>query len=147
MSTAELHNQDSAPRLRLKKTIDFSKADPNCDNCHGTGVARTEKRDIPGEGVIAVPVVCRCVSRNGGVRKDAFDQMLDKLSQEVHSGAWARSFADDILRLPPHKRDEALEGIEAQAADESKAVEVRDALCEAIALIKKGIAAKPQQED
>lgn len=146
MSRAETHTQDSAPRMRLKTTIDFSKADPGCDRCHGKGIVRYDKKEVPGEGVISVPVVCRCVSRNGGVKEDAFDRMLDKLAQEVHSGAWARQFASDVLAMPHHRRDAALEGVEAQSADESKPVEVRDALCEAIKLIKDGIAAEHQQE-
>jgi len=147
MKTPELHNQDVAPRLRLTKTIDLSKADPRCDRCHGEGVARYDKRDIPGEGMIEVPVICRCVSRNGGVKKDAFDRMMEQLEQQVHSGAWARDLAGDVLRLPPDRREEALGRIEGQAADESKPDEIRDAICEAVELIKQGMAAKPQMED
>lgn len=68
---------DVAPmRVRLAQDVDLSKATKKCKHCHGTGIVgyRVVQED-------RIPIICRCVSRAGGVRKDAFDKMTEGKGQ------------------------------------------------------------------
>ena len=53
--------ESAALRIRLPRDIDLSKHDPDCGRCEG-GVLRYEQA-----GAERIPVVCRCVTRGGGV--------------------------------------------------------------------------------
>jgi len=105
--------QGQAPRLRLAKHIDLKKADPNCERCKGTGVVRVEKVEEQG-GLLDVPVVCRCVSRAGGVVRDMFDKMVDEMHEQVQNGTFAENLAVDIMRLPKSDRINAVEQLRKQ---------------------------------
>lgn len=52
-------------RVRLASDVDLTLATDDCPECGGTGVKRTEQA-----GSQAVPVVCGCVVRAGGVSED-----------------------------------------------------------------------------
>jgi len=67
------------PRVRLAEDVDLSKAKPGCKSCHGTGIAGQRVfEDASGE--VHVPIVCACVVRRGGVRRDALDRMQGAVS-------------------------------------------------------------------
>ncbi len=146
MSPNNPHNEAEAPRLRLKKTVDLSKADPQCDRCGGTGIKEYVSRELPQEGLTSVPVVCRCVTRNNGIQPDVLDRMMAEMAQEVHTGSWARALASDILQLPPPMRDRALKSIAALTKDLSKNQTVRDTIKETVSLIEQGIAEQARAE-
>jgi hypothetical protein len=65
---------DAVPlRVRLATDVDLSLASDDCPRCEGRGVVRFEQA-----GNQRVPVVCGCVSRNGGVSEDRLDQVLTR---------------------------------------------------------------------
>lgn len=83
MAQAELEDQGDKTRLwPLQKrapdgtdTVDFSKADPDCERCDGKGA--TGHRLVPVDGrVLEIPVICRCIYARGGV---ALHLLRDKL--------------------------------------------------------------------
>ncbi len=61
------------PRFRLSEDIDLSKADPNCKNCNGNGVKHWQIIEGDADNI---PVICKCVARNGGVKRDQLDRIL-----------------------------------------------------------------------
>lgn len=75
---------DSAPpvfsRVRLASGIDLSKADPECSYCGGLG-RRDDKiiKDRETGETVAIPVICRCVKRRGGIAKDQLDRMREQV--------------------------------------------------------------------
>lgn len=85
---------EAAPLRRLRHTrdpktgratIDLSKADPDCERCNGTGRLDDKLLDDPESdgGIMRVPVVCVCVHRGGGVKRDALDKLLDKAAKQA----------------------------------------------------------------
>lgn len=69
-----------------KPTVDLSKADADCKRCEGTGLRGTHKVVLEGVEYQA-PVICVCVSENGGVRRDALDRMVDRVRKHVERQA------------------------------------------------------------
>lgn len=59
-------------RVRLADHIDLSKASPSCKRCYGTGVTGNK---VVGEH--RIPIICRCVARNGGVKQDQLDRLQE----------------------------------------------------------------------
>jgi hypothetical protein len=75
-------------RLRLSRdmdgnpVVDLSKADKDCEYCKGTG--RLEDIWVgEGDDTQVIPVVCRCVKKNGGVK----DDLLDRIMKGTHDGS------------------------------------------------------------
>jgi hypothetical protein len=126
-----------SPRLRLGSSIDFSKIDPGCPRCKGTGQVGAKEIDNPenpGE-TIRVPVGCRCIRENGGVQKDMLDEFMASTSQQLADGTFAENLASDIIRLPPKSRPGAIEQLEKMAQDKSKDAKVRKQVMVALGLI------------
>jgi hypothetical protein len=79
-------DEDVLLRVRATRTkdgapaIDLTKAEADCVHCGGSGRRGVQvvKSEDTGE-TLHIPVVCRCVKRNGGVAKD----LLDRLSGAV----------------------------------------------------------------
>lgn len=70
-------------RVKLAADVNTGKADPNCKRCHGTGVIGYKQ--VPGNRAcetMRVPIICRCVVRNGGVKQDRFDKMMTQLQEK-----------------------------------------------------------------
>jgi hypothetical protein len=111
-----------APRLRLTTDVDFSRADSGCSRCGGTGIVRHEKIDNPeNHGTqIDVPVVCRCVRRNGGVAKDMLDRFLQEVAEKVADGRFAEELAGDIMRLPSAGKADAIRQLEKEVKNADK---------------------------
>lgn len=63
--------QGTMPRVRLASDVDVSKADKNCERCSGSGFSGFEI--AAGE---RIPIVCRCVSRGGGIKSDRLDKVM-----------------------------------------------------------------------
>ena len=56
-------------------TVDFTKADPDCDRCNGTGIV--DKRPVhSADGPVFVEVICSCVYANGGVDASAIENQF-----------------------------------------------------------------------
>lgn len=110
------------PRLRLTSDIDIEKIDPDCGRCKGSGVVRIEKMDDPSNPgtELKVPVVCRCVPRNGGVATDMLDRFIKDGAKQVEDGTFAQNLAGDILRLPRSSKVNAIAQLEKDAVDMGK---------------------------
>lgn len=89
-----------------KPAIDLSKADPKCTRCQGTGRLADEVLEDPDKGTIAIPVVCACVHRRGGVSPDLLDRMLRKAEAvaKMVAAKRARSRAMGTRRRTRQKR-------------------------------------------
>lgn len=125
-----------APRLRLAKDIDLSKAKRNCPKCTGTGVSGWQLLELP-EGEQQVPIICSCVSRRGGVREDMLDHMMKEVQKQLDEGVFAENLSNDIAGLPDEVKAKAVAKLREQSMDESKGPDVREALTEAVRLIEK----------
>lgn len=124
----------TAPRLRLAASIDLTKADPTCENCGGTGHAG--KRTVPtADGDLTVSVVCRCVTRNGGVARDKLDEILEQIGADLASGAFGPNLARDVCALPGEARARAVANLYIQARDPKTPPDVAKAVRRAISII------------
>ena len=104
---------NKAPRLRLSDHVDLGKANRACDRCNGGGIVRFEEIDDKNKK-LNVPVICRCVSRNGGIKPDMFDKMISEMHEQVVNGTFAENLSGDIMRLPNEQRDNAVRQIRNQ---------------------------------
>ena len=125
-----------APRVRLARDIDFSKAKSGCKHCAGRGIVGY--KDIPTEDgkVERAAIVCRCVSRNQGVKPDGFDKMMGEMQKALESGGFAEALAGDIYRLPNQARKKALRQLDARADEVGVDERVRDACRKAAADVR-----------
>jgi len=125
------------PRVRLLSDIDLAKAKPGCGRCNGTG--KNGYRSIPNpeneSETIRVPVICRCVTRRGGVAEDQLDKMAREVARQLESGIFAQSLAKDILALPEENLSAAIEMLNRDLADEKKSPEAKKAVREALDII------------
>ena len=69
---------------------DLSKASKRCPHCSGTGLRPPRVRMLAGE-ITIIKVVCRCVSRNGGVRKTLFQKKIDAVNRHLDRQAAKRA--------------------------------------------------------
>lgn len=104
------------PRFRLASTVDLSKADPRCDRCGGRGILDLRRLDVPGDGPTDVPVICRCVTRRGGLLPDLLDRALAETQKRLDDGTFGDALAADLRALPEEQRVRAVGGLEQQAA-------------------------------
>ena len=122
-----MSNSNDAPRVRQATDIDFSKAKPHCKHCHGTGTSGYRTVTVQGE-TARVRVVCRCVTQNDGVRRDAVDELLEQIQHQLDTGAFGANLAADIRRLPAEHQPAAIENVRAQMTRIGTPDQVRDAL-------------------
>lgn len=126
------------PRVRLAKHIDLSKAKPGCKRCNGRGIVAYRTADLDdGEGPRKIPVICRCVSRNDGVKPDELDRILAEAKQQIDEGVFHENLVADICRMPPEHQPRAVAGMMRNVVDERKPKEARDAVQRALVLMEK----------
>lgn len=69
-----------------QRTYDLGKADPTCSRCGGGGI--TGAMDVyTDDGKQRAPIICICVAKNGGLKKDMFDRNIDKLRRHLEKQA------------------------------------------------------------
>lgn len=125
------------PRLRLASDVDLKMAKQGCNRCYGTGIVSYRDIDDPENegGKISVPVVCRCVSRGGGVKKDQLDRILEESVRKIKDGTFARDMAADIMGLPEEHQGKAVMQLRRRAADPKTPPKTREACFETLRLI------------
>jgi len=124
------------PRVRLATSIDLSKAKPGCKRCHGSGVVGHKVADLgDGEGEQKIPIICRCVSRNKGVKPDELDRILAEAKRQMDEGIFHENLVKDIWNIPQNKRARAISALMRSRVDERKASESRDAIRRALVLM------------
>ena len=124
-------------RLRLATAIDLSKARDH-KRCNGTGVCGYKEIDDPENpgGKVKVPIICRCISRRGGVKKDAFDKMTAELAQQVASGHFAENLAGDVRRLPAEAMIVKIDELKKTVADDKTDPAVRSQISKALEILE-----------
>ncbi len=124
------------PRVRLSKDVDLSKAKSSCKRCHGNGIKGYKQTDLgDGKGVQGIPIICRCVSRAGGVKQDEFDRILNEAKQEIDGGVFHERMVGDINRMPPEHKPRAVAGLLCEAVSSEKTVESREAIQKTLDLL------------
>lgn len=129
---------ERAPRLRLATDVDLSKAKPSCKRCNGTGrrgLRTIEDPENKGKEV-KIPVICRCVTRRGGIKEDQLDGLLKKMKKEMDSGDFPAHMAKDIMSLPMEPRLKAISMLEADVKNKDKPKKTREVTAHALKLIK-----------
>lgn len=140
----------SPPRLRLTSTIDLDKAKPGCKHCHGTGVRGHKTIDNPEDpgNDMRVPLICRCVTRRGGVAEDALDRIAKQMSEELEGGQFGQTMARDVMNLPGEdQRLQAIASLETFAMDRDKAAKARKAAVDALFIIREQMREESQHGD
>jgi hypothetical protein len=110
----------TAQRVRLAADVDLTKADPLHDRCGGTGIVGYQKVDDPtsADSVQMAPVICRCVSRSGGVKRDILDRMADQMQQQLADDTFGEQLASDLKLLLPNEMARKVVELTKKAADE-----------------------------
>ena len=83
-----------APRVELTENVDLSKAKSGCMRCHGTGIRGAEHVKTA-TGTERIPIICRCVSRNGGVKLRGAERITAEVAKRN-----AEAALDRIAALP-----------------------------------------------
>ena len=97
--------------VRHVKDIDFSKADPDCKRCDGSGItgAINPNEAMQKGGVNEpVPIVCKCVTERGGVLAHPLEGVMTNLRKELKSGQWAREQLKDLRVMGDGNKQRAL---------------------------------------
>lgn len=131
---------EQPPRLRLSKHIDLTKANPDCKRCHGKGVIghkrlRLDEIDGGDGSEERVPIICRCITRRGGVKEDALDQICRQMKKDIDDGVFPRNLANDIKNMDPENRANAIQQLVADLGDPRKSKEAKDATRAALEFI------------
>lgn len=129
---------ENPDRLRLAKDIDLTTA-KNHNRCNGSGISGYKTMDDPahpGES-LTVPIVCRCVTRRGGVKKDAFDRIAGDLERQLNDGTFAVNLASDVMGLPDDARVKKIAELRIDAVDDKKDGVVKAQIAEALKIIDK----------
>lgn len=86
-------------RVRRLDDVDLSVAIRTCKTCYGTGVKETKEIEFQGRKE-RVPVVCSCVTLNGGVKKDALDKAYEQAEQDLRNGSFVEKQVAIIQGMP-----------------------------------------------
>jgi hypothetical protein len=131
--------KSNAPRLRLKADIDFTKANPLCMKCRGTGMSGHKKIDNPESPSekVDIPIICTCLTRSGGVKEDAMDRIMKEVDEQLDTGMFAGQLAKDIQNLPADARVKAINSLNEQLKDTKKEPRVLKAIQETLDILKK----------
>lgn len=131
--------ESAPPRVRLAKHIDLTKAKPGCKRCNGRGIRGYKTADLgDGEGEQQIPIICRCVSRAGGVEPDELDRILAEAKESLDAGVFHEHLVEDIYRMPEEAQPRAVAGLMRGVVDKEKPKESREAISLALNLLGQG---------
>lgn len=130
-------DSSAPPRVRLAKSIDLGMADPNCEGCDGGGIVGYRTADLgDGEGEQELPVICKCVSRNGGVAPDELDRILAEAAQQIADGVFHEAMANDMKGMPYEVMTLVVASYARDLVNMEKSSETREAVDLVFELIK-----------
>lgn len=129
-------------RFRLASDIDLSVADKDCKRCKGSGIVRYQV--VSGSDIVSgkVPVICRCVTRNGGVSKDLYDRWLEEQAAEqvVGETSFVNALYKDLMTMDSDERDRVftriVESLQKSSVDMEKTELYRSTVSRAIDRLK-----------
>jgi hypothetical protein len=133
------HRREARPeRVRLASHIDMAKAKPWCRKCSGRGIVGYRTADLgDGEGEQKIPIICRCVSRAGGVQPDELDRILAETAKEVESGTFHEKFVADFHAIPDDGKPRVVAAFFRDLVDDRKAGASHDAVEKTVELLKR----------
>jgi len=70
-----------APPVARAEDVDLSKAKPGHKRCNGTGIVGYKTINTV-EGEVKIPIICRCVTRRGGVKTPGGEKLKAALAKE-----------------------------------------------------------------
>ena len=105
-----MNETPEAPRVRLAKDIDLSKAKDGCERCKGTGLRGTRKVETP-------------------------DGDMEQTQKQLEDGSFSWQIAADIRTLPFENKLNAIRQLRERAADKSLSAQVRMALNAALVYV------------
>ncbi len=124
-----------APRVRLAKHIDMSKADKGCKRCNGRGIRGYKQFKMPGGKMQRAPVICRCVSRAGGVKPDALDGIIEQMKKDLYDGVFAKNLAKDIMAMTMEQRMRVFKQLHDDLENPEKSQQAKDAIGETLKIL------------
>lgn len=133
------HRRDPAPpRVRLAKHIDLSKAKSGCKRCNGRGITGYKRADLgDGEGEKQIPIICRCVSRNAGVKEDELDRICREAKHQIETGVFHEHLAADYHAIPQEQKPRVVAAFYRDCVDTRKSDESREAVVMTLDLLKR----------
>lgn len=124
------------PRVRLAKHIDLSKAKPGCKHCNGRGVTSYKTADLgDGSGPQKIPIICKCVSRGGGVEPDELDRILAETAKEVENGTFHEKLVADFHAMPDDVKPRVVAAFFRDTVDKRKSEASHDAIAKTLELL------------
>jgi len=117
--------------VRMVDTIDYTKADKNCQRCKGTGISGfvQPNEDLRKAGVdYEVPVTCACVTAGGGVPDGPLAKFAEQLKAQIADGTWVRDQIKDMKKLSQVQRDYLLRTFDREARNPKLDTPSRQAL-------------------
>lgn len=115
--------------IRHAKDVDLSKADPDCKACNGSGIKDAIQPDATmrkGGVTEPVPIVCKCVTLNGGVLVHPLMKVMSNLRTELESGQWAKAQLTDLRTMTPTNKKRALAQLRDMMENEQNDIVFRD---------------------
>jgi hypothetical protein len=126
------------PRVRLAAHVDTSKAKTGCGHCHGRGVVGYKRADLgDGNGEQRIPVICRCVSKAGGVKPDELDRILAETAKQVEDGTFHEHLVADFHAMPDEVKPRVVAAFIRDVVDKRKSDPARDAVKKALELLSR----------
>jgi len=136
MSSSE--KKASPPRVRLAKHIDLTKAKPGCRKCNGRGITGYRRADLgDGEGERQIPIICRCVTRGGGVAPDELDRVLAEAKKYIDDGTFHEHVLADFHAAPDEQKPRIVAAFLRDQVDERKAPESKEAIEKVLDLMQR----------
>jgi len=124
------------PRVRLASHIDTSKAKPGCGHCHGRGIVGYKRADLgDGNGEQRIPVICRCVSRAGGVKPDELDRICAETAKQLEDGTFHEHLVADFHAMPDEAKPRVVAAFFRDVVDKRLSATARNAIQKALDLL------------
>jgi hypothetical protein len=86
-----------------------------------------------------VPVVCRCVTRGGGVTVHPLMKWMTALRDQLKSGEWAKSQIDDLQKMTPLNRQRALAQLKQMRENDKQDKDFQAAIEDVLAATKEEV--------
>jgi len=130
--------EEAPPRVRLAKSVDLSKAKDGCKRCNGRGITGYKTADLgDGDGEQKIPIICRCVSRNGGVKPDELDRILKEAEKHMDEGLFHEHVVADFHAVPDEQKPRIVAAFYRDIVDQRKTRDSKEAIEKVLELLQR----------
>jgi len=131
-------SEQAPPRVRLSKSIDLGKAKDGCKRCNGRGITGYKEADLgDGEGTQNIPIICRCVSRGGGVAPDELDRILAEAKKNIDDGVFHEHVVADFHATSDEQKPRIVAAFLRDVVDDRKDSVSKEAIGKVLELIRR----------